>query len=158
MVTQAPIVNLGGSQITDAGKVLGRAFWDDPAAIYIMPDDAARSEQLTWFMTNGARYGDLFGSVQTTAEKVEGAAIRDPIIGSRSSAADATAAAGNRREAREPGGVSAVASAICWSVKCADPMRLSKINSSFSCSQIARLTSSGAFTAAAPQQSRRLLI
>ncbi len=32
--------------------------------------------------------------------KVEGGAIRDPIIGSRSTAEDATAAAGNRREAR----------------------------------------------------------
>src|SRR3989304_4413982 len=54
MVTQAPIVALDRSQITDAGKVLGRAFWDDPAAIYIMPDDAARSEQLTWVMTGAA--------------------------------------------------------------------------------------------------------
>lgn len=75
MVTQAPIVNLDRAQISDAGKVLGRAFWDDPAAIYIMPDDAARSEQLTWFMTGAARYGDLFGSAHTTADTVEGAAI-----------------------------------------------------------------------------------
>ena len=75
MVTQAPIVNLGGSQITDAGKVLGRAFWDDPAAIYIMPDDAARSEQLTWFMTCAAQYGALFGAVHTPREALEAAAI-----------------------------------------------------------------------------------
>ena len=75
MVTQTPIVSLEGTQISGAGKVLGRAFWDDPAAIYIMPDDAKRAEQLAWFMTNAAHYGDLFGSVDTTAEKVEGAAI-----------------------------------------------------------------------------------
>jgi GNAT superfamily N-acetyltransferase len=75
MVTQTPIVNLGATQITDAGRVLGRAFWDDPAAIYVMPDDAKRTEQLTWFMTQACRYGDLFGSVHTTAGKVEGTAI-----------------------------------------------------------------------------------
>ena len=75
MVTQTPIVGLEGTQIAGAGSVLGRAFWDDPAAIYIMPDDAKRIEQLAWFMTNAARYGDLFGSVDTTADKVEGAAI-----------------------------------------------------------------------------------
>ena len=75
MVTQTPIVSLEGTQITGAGSVLGRAFWDDPAAIYIMPDDTKRIEQLAWFMTNAARYGDLFGSVDTTAEKVEGAAV-----------------------------------------------------------------------------------
>lgn len=75
MVTRTPIVSLEGAQIEGAGRVLGRAFWDDPAAIYVMPDDAKRTEQLAWFMTSAARYGDLFGSVDTTAEKVEGAAI-----------------------------------------------------------------------------------
>ena len=75
MVTQAPIVSLEGTQVTGAGRVLGRAFWDDPAAMYVMPDDAKRADQLAWFMANAARYGDLFGSVDTTAEKVEGAAI-----------------------------------------------------------------------------------
>ncbi|HEV8574401.1 MAG TPA: GNAT family N-acetyltransferase [Dehalococcoidia bacterium] len=75
MVTQTPIVSLESARITGAGKVLGRAFWDDPAAIYVMPDDAKRTEELAWFMTNAARYGDLFGSVDTTADKVEGAAI-----------------------------------------------------------------------------------
>src|SRR5215207_4345651 len=44
------------------------------------------------------------------------------------------------------------------SVTCALPMRGSKINSSFSCSQMARLTSSGALQATAAQQSRRLLL
>ena len=63
------------AKVEQAGKVLGRAFWDDPAAMYVMPDDAKRADQLAWFMTNAARYGDLFGSVDTTAEKVEGAAI-----------------------------------------------------------------------------------
>jgi GNAT superfamily N-acetyltransferase len=75
MVTQTPIVNLGATQITDAGRVLGRAFWDDPAAIYILPDDDRRARPLSWFFTHAAQYGDLFGEVYTTAGQVEGAAI-----------------------------------------------------------------------------------
>ena len=66
---------LDGKQVDDAGKVLGRAFWDDPATIYILPDDDRRAKPLTWFMTHAARYGDLFGEVYTTAEQVEGTAI-----------------------------------------------------------------------------------
>ena len=58
-----------------AGKVLGRAFWDDPAAIYVMPDDAKRADQLAWFMTNAARYGEQFGAVHTPREALEAAAI-----------------------------------------------------------------------------------
>lgn len=75
MVTQTPIVSLEGAQITGAGRVLGRAFWDDPATIYIFPEDARRSEPLTWFMTKAARYGELFGEPYTTAGRPEGAAI-----------------------------------------------------------------------------------
>jgi len=52
-----------------------------------------------------------FRAYEPTGTKVEGGAIRPPIIGSRSTAEDATAAVGKRREVRWAGAVSVLSSA-----------------------------------------------
>jgi GNAT superfamily N-acetyltransferase len=75
MAIATGVTTLERKQTEDAGRVLSRAFWDDPAAMYVMPDDAVRAEKLTWFMSRAAAYGSLFGEVFTTAAKVDGAAI-----------------------------------------------------------------------------------
>ena len=75
MVTSTGVIGRDTKQVEDAGRVLNRAFWDDPAAMYVIPDDATRSEKLTWFMTQAASYADLFGEPYTTAENVDGAAL-----------------------------------------------------------------------------------
>ena len=75
MTTQTEVTQLVASQIEEAGEVLGRAFFDDPATIYVLPEDAERADPLTWFMTGAARYGHIYGEVNTTEATVEGAAI-----------------------------------------------------------------------------------
>ena len=75
MTAQTEVTQLVAPQIEEAGEVLGRAFFDDPATIYVLPDEAKRADPLTWFMTGTTRYGHLYGEVNTTAAKVEGAAI-----------------------------------------------------------------------------------
>ncbi len=73
MVAQTAIVGLEAGQVKDAGNALGRA--DDPAAVYILPDDATRLEPLSEFFTQAARYASLFGNPFTTGGKVEGAGL-----------------------------------------------------------------------------------
>ena len=75
MTTQTEVTQLVASQIEEAGEVLGRAFFDDPATIYVLPEDAERADSLPWLMTGAARYGHIYGEVNTTAAGVKGAAI-----------------------------------------------------------------------------------
>ena len=69
------IVRLESGQVEDAGKMLGRAFFDNPMSLFLLPDAGARSRPLTWMFDRTARYGHLFGEVYTTADVVDGAAI-----------------------------------------------------------------------------------
>ena len=75
MVAQTEIVGLKASQVQDAGGALGRAFWDDPSAVYVLPDDSTRIGPLSEFFVHAARYATLFGNPFTTSEKVDGAAL-----------------------------------------------------------------------------------
>jgi ribosomal protein S18 acetylase RimI-like enzyme len=68
-------VALQPHQLEDSGHVLGRAFFDDPMTIFIMPDEAKRMAALTWFMRTGVGYGLRYGDVYTTPERVEGNAV-----------------------------------------------------------------------------------
>ncbi len=71
------ICPLKPNQTSQAGQMLGRAFFDDPLMQYILPDESRRLAPLTWFMGRGARYGQLYGEVHTTAQ-AEGAAVWFP--------------------------------------------------------------------------------
>ena len=75
MATVTEITRLAEHQVEEAGKMLGRAFFDNPMSVYLLPDAATRARPLTWMFDRTARYGHLFGEVYTTAGKVDGAAI-----------------------------------------------------------------------------------
>ena len=74
MTTDTQAITLLDNQRTQAGEMLGRAFFDDPLMEYIFPDEARRERPLTWLMERGARYGLRFGEVHTTVG-VDGAAV-----------------------------------------------------------------------------------
>lgn len=71
-------VRLHESQIATVGEVLGRAFFDDPMFVYIVPDDAQRERALPVVFTTATRYGHLFGEVYTTAGTAEAGAVWVP--------------------------------------------------------------------------------
>ena len=75
MTVGTEVVKLANHQIGEAGEVLGRAFYDDPFAVYVEPDDAKRPGSLRRGMATAARYALMYGSVYTTADKVEGVAL-----------------------------------------------------------------------------------
>ena len=74
MTTDTQVTTLLESQRTQAGEVLGRAFFDDPLMEYIFPEEARRERPVTWLMERGVRYGLRYGEVHTTAG-VDGAAV-----------------------------------------------------------------------------------
>ncbi|OAI39499.1 hypothetical protein AYO38_07455 [bacterium SCGC AG-212-C10] len=69
---------LGVSDARAAGQVLGRAFWDDPMSVYLLPDDDHRTAALPHFMTVGALIGMVQGEVWSRPEAMEGAAVWVP--------------------------------------------------------------------------------
>jgi GNAT superfamily N-acetyltransferase len=75
MTTAIEPVRMSEGQVEESGIVLGRAFFDDPMMLYIMPDEQLRGDVLPWFMGRGAHYGHLFGEVYTTPGTVEGNAV-----------------------------------------------------------------------------------
>jgi GNAT superfamily N-acetyltransferase len=68
------ITHLAEDQVEEAGDMLGRAFFDNPMALYLLPDAATRMQPLSWMFGVTARYGHLYGEVYTTAG-LDGAAI-----------------------------------------------------------------------------------
>ena len=75
MATVTEITRLAERQIEEAGEMLGRAFFDNPMSVYLLPDEATRARPLTWMFDRTARYGHLFGEVYTTTGNVDGTAI-----------------------------------------------------------------------------------
>lgn len=75
MTTVTDAKGLTKSQLREAGDVLTRAFFDDPAMTYIWPDGATRLRPLAWLMLRNARYGYQYGDAYTTAGGVQGVAI-----------------------------------------------------------------------------------
>jgi GNAT superfamily N-acetyltransferase len=61
--------------ILTVAEVLARAFYDDPSAIYIEPDNARRAQMLPAFYEVSTRYACLFGEAYTSAGSIEGAAL-----------------------------------------------------------------------------------
>lgn len=75
MTTETQVVHLAPTQIREAGEVLARAFHDDPLFKWVLPDESKRARVLPWFMGTGTRYGHMYGEINTTEGKVEGAAV-----------------------------------------------------------------------------------
>jgi GNAT superfamily N-acetyltransferase len=66
---------LAEAQIEEAAEVLGRAFFDDPFEVYMLPDDDSRERLSSLRFARLLRYGHLFGRVYTTVNMPQGAAI-----------------------------------------------------------------------------------
>ncbi len=72
--TMAVAVSLVADQINEAGRVIARAFDDDPLMAYFDPDIERRRRWTPWFFGSACRMGHLFGTVHTTSD-VAGAAV-----------------------------------------------------------------------------------
>jgi GNAT superfamily N-acetyltransferase len=75
MPDQPNVPNLQPAQLDDAVQMLARAFFDDPMVMYVMPDEEKRRRSLPWFFRLATRYGQAYGEVFTTPDKVDGTAI-----------------------------------------------------------------------------------
>ncbi len=75
MTVAALPVRLPRSQTKDAGRVLARAFHDDPFWCWILPDESRRARVLPWFMGVWARYCNRHGEVYASGDKIEGVAV-----------------------------------------------------------------------------------
>jgi GNAT superfamily N-acetyltransferase len=75
LATETAVTELAPHQIKEAGEVLARAFYDDPAFAWILPDDANRARALSWLMGTGVRYGHMFGRVHTSSGNVASGAV-----------------------------------------------------------------------------------
>jgi len=69
------VAPLAEAQIEKAAQVLGRAFFDDPFEVYMLPDDDSRERLSSLRFVRLLRYGHLFGKVYTTVNIPRGAAI-----------------------------------------------------------------------------------
>ena len=78
MTTRLTIRQLQFPQVPEATEVLARAFFDDPAWLWAIPEDGIRARVLPWFFGAATRYGLRFGEVRVTGRNVEGAAILLP--------------------------------------------------------------------------------
>jgi ribosomal protein S18 acetylase RimI-like enzyme len=75
MTADTEITRLTEGQVEEAGEMLGRAFFDNPMSVYLLPDAEKRIRPLSWMFGATTRYGHLYGEVYTTRDKVDGAAI-----------------------------------------------------------------------------------
>jgi ribosomal protein S18 acetylase RimI-like enzyme len=76
MATQIRPVPLQRFQQRVAAEVLGRAFFDDPLSVYLLPDERRRARLLPWMYERIVRYGGMYeGDVVTTPGSVEAVAV-----------------------------------------------------------------------------------
>ena len=68
MDAHSTIARLDESGLDGAADVLARAFFDDPFAVYVVPDPADREDLLYWYYGTIVQYGLLHGEVYTTAD------------------------------------------------------------------------------------------
>ncbi|MEA1952289.1 MAG: GNAT family N-acetyltransferase [Planctomycetota bacterium] len=62
------IVPLDRSRLGDAAELLVDAFYDDPMAAYMVPDESKRRGKLRQMMRRFLSYGMLYGHVETTED------------------------------------------------------------------------------------------
>jgi ribosomal protein S18 acetylase RimI-like enzyme len=78
-MTDTKVIHLEKSQIDEAGKVLGMAFYDDPGYMYIIPEESNRKVCLVrWLCTLTVRYGLHYRHVYTTVGSLKGVAVWIP--------------------------------------------------------------------------------
>ena len=75
MVTDVAPVPLAAAQIKDASEMLARAFHDDPADVWLLPDEDKRRRALLGNFVMATRYGLRYGEMYTTPNTTEGVAI-----------------------------------------------------------------------------------
>ncbi len=66
------------SSAPDPGDVLARAFFDDPAWLWAVPDDERRARVLPWFFRAAIRYGRLYGDVPVSPQGDAAAILLPP--------------------------------------------------------------------------------
>jgi GNAT superfamily N-acetyltransferase len=69
------------ADVTELSHALGRAFYDDPVSVWIMPDDKARAAHLRKFFATVTRYHHLAGGgaeVACDGPTIGAAALWDP--------------------------------------------------------------------------------
>ncbi len=71
-------VRLQRTQVGDAGAVLGRAFHTNPGMVWMLPDEASRHRELSWFMRLGTKVGLKNDEVYATPGIIGGAAVWFP--------------------------------------------------------------------------------
>jgi ribosomal protein S18 acetylase RimI-like enzyme len=69
------VIDMEQHHVGHVGAALGRAFFDDPMIVYVLPDESRRAGPVQWFMTIAARYGHRYGRPHTTTGEPLGAAI-----------------------------------------------------------------------------------
>ena len=69
------LIRLTKAKVKPAGKMLTRAFQDDPAFGYIAPDAFKRRDKLPRMFECFIRYGALYGEVYATSPNLEGVVI-----------------------------------------------------------------------------------
>jgi ribosomal protein S18 acetylase RimI-like enzyme len=72
---QTEIVPLAPARASQAAEVLARAFREDPAWVWALPDATRRARVLPWFFRAALRYALRHGSVHATAGEIRGAAL-----------------------------------------------------------------------------------
>ena len=72
MTMETRTLRLQDSQLAEAGQVLGRAFFDDPMMMYIMPEDGQRQAILPGFLQAAATIAQKHGEVYTTPGSILG--------------------------------------------------------------------------------------
>jgi ribosomal protein S18 acetylase RimI-like enzyme len=60
------VVQLDVAQRGQAGRVLARAFHQDPTYIFVLPEEDQRERVLGWMLDKVVGYGLLYGDVHTT--------------------------------------------------------------------------------------------
>jgi hypothetical protein len=69
------VLRLEMSQVEFLGKVLSRAFYNEPSIRYMMPDERVRRALLPWFFSSVViPASQLYGEIYTTAN-IEGGAL-----------------------------------------------------------------------------------
>jgi GNAT superfamily N-acetyltransferase len=69
------------SDIGELSQMLGRAFYDDPVSVWILPDDRSRAERLAAFFATATRHQHLAGGgveVACDGPAIGAAALWDP--------------------------------------------------------------------------------
>lgn len=75
MTTPEVAVRLAADQLDEAGRVLARAFLDDPLMEYFDPDESRRRRWSPWWFAVACRTGFVSGAVYTTPGVVAGVAV-----------------------------------------------------------------------------------